>query len=151
LSVYQLEKHYSLSFLYEPLLCLLICLPFIIIKDFAPPDLLGKAYVLAWAIPPLLIWLADRIYKAIKSPNLFVLDFSANKLIIGNESYLIDDLKFLYLSGGNDAIAVELEFPSLETFKLGYSIKTLGIYKLDSTLDSFNNAIKHIKNIKTFK
>lgn len=151
MSIYKLEKHYSLSFIFKPLTCLFCGLIAWFLKDFSPPDLLGKLYIAICFFPPSLIWLIDRIYKACKSPKVFILNFNENKVIIDDKFYLIEDLKFLYLSGRNDTVSVHLELPSIELFKPGYSIKTLGLYKLDSSFNSFNNAIKHVKNIKTFQ
>ena len=150
MGIYQFKKHYYIRPLSEPLLCLLLCIPFWIVKDSIPDHLWGKAIFLIGGIPFLFIWLADRIYKVIKHPKLFVFDLSSNSLIIDNRNYSIEDLNFFYISEKEGAFKMEFEFPSPKIFEAGYNLKTLGMYKIDSSLEYFNDSIKNIKNIKTF-
>ena len=147
---YQFKKHYYIRPLIEPLFCLLLCIPFWIFKDSIPDNILGKAIFFIGAIPFLFLWLADRIYKVIKHPKLFVFDLSSNSLIIVNADYCLDDLKFFYISEKDDAFNMEFEFPSPKIFEAGYNLKTLGMYKIDSSLEEFNDSIKNMKHIKTF-
>ncbi|CAM3604295.1 hypothetical protein [Shewanella pealeana] len=147
---YQFKKHYYISPLSEPLLCLLLCIPFWFFRESVPDNLWGKAIFLIGGIPFLLIWLVERIYKVIKHPKLFIFDLTSNSLIIDDAAYSFDDLKFFYISEKDDAFKMEFEFPSPKQFEAGYNLKTLGMYKLDSSLQEFNDSIQNMKHIKTF-
>lgn len=147
---FQFKKQYCISPLKEPLLCLFLCIPFWFLRDIIPENLWGKAIFLIGGIPFLFIWLASLIYKLFQHPKLFEFDLTANRLIIDDTAYSIDELTFFYISKKDDAFKMEFEFPSPQQFKAGYSLKTLSIYTLDSSLQAFNDSIKNIKNIKTF-
>jgi hypothetical protein len=150
LGKYQFKKHYYISPLSEPLLFLLLCIPFWFFRDSIPDNYWEDAILIIGCIPFLLIWLADRIYKVIKHPTLFIFDLTSNSLIIDNAVYSFDDLKFFNISEKDDAFKMEVEFPSPKQFEAGYNLKTLSMYKLDSTLQDFNDSIKNMKYIKTF-
>ncbi|PKG80644.1 hypothetical protein CXF85_21210 [Colwellia sp. 75C3] len=150
MSSYQFKKHYYIRGLSEPLLCLFLCIPFWIFKDSIPDHLWGKAFFLIAGIPFLLIWLADRIYKVIKHPNLFVFDLTSNSLTIDNANYAFDDLNYFYISEKEGAFTMEFSFPSPKTFEAGYNLKTLAVYKIDSSLEEFNDSIRNMKHIKTY-
>ncbi|MGO4893540.1 hypothetical protein [Flavobacterium sp. W21_SRS_FM6] len=147
---YQFKKHYIFRPLIEPVICLLICIPFWFFRDSIPNNQWGKAIFLIGGIPFLFIWLADRIYKVIKHPKLFIFDLTSNSLIIDNVDYSFDDLKFFYISEKGDAFKMEFELPSPKKLKAGYNLKTLGMYKIDLSLQEFNDSVKNIKHIKTF-
>ena len=151
LGIYQIKKHYYLQPLYETLFVLLLCIPILFLKDGMPDHHLQKASFITNAIIPLLfILLARRIYKVIKLPKLFVFDFNSKSLVIDNAYYSFKDLKYFYVVEKEGSIKVELELPSPKVFEAGYSLKTLSIYKIDSSLKSFSDSIKHIENIKIF-
>ena len=147
---YQFKKHYYIRPLSEPLLCLLLCIPFWVFRDSIPDNLWGKAIFLIGGIPFLFLWLTDRIYKVIKHPKLFVFDLTSNSLIIDNTGHSFDDLKFFYIAEKDDAFNMEFEFYSPKKFEAGYNLKTLEMYKIDSSLEEFNDSIKNMKHIKTF-
>ena len=149
--IYQLKKYYYIQPLYELLFVLILCIPVWFLKDGVPAHHLQKVYFITNAIIPLLfILLARRIYEVIKLPKLFVFDFNSNSLVIDNENYSFNDLKYFYVVEKEGSIKVELELPSPKTFEAVYSLKTLSIYKIDSSLKGFSDAIKHINNIKIF-
>ena len=147
---YQFKKYYYIRPLSEPLICLLLCISFWFFRDSIPDHLWGKAIFIIGGIPFLFIWLADRIYKVIKHPKLFIFDLTSHRLIIDDADYSFDDLKYFYISEKDDVFKMEFEFPSPKKFEARYKLKTLGMYKIDSSLQEFNDSIENIKHIKTF-
>ncbi|MCL1137610.1 hypothetical protein [Shewanella pneumatophori] len=150
MGLYKFKKHYYIRPLIEPLLCLFLCIPFWLFKDSIPDDQWGRVIFFIGGIPFLLIWLVDRIYKVLKHPKSFIFDLTSNSLIIDNAAYCFDDLKFFYISEKDNAFKMEFEFPSPKQLEAGYNLKTLSMYKLDSSLQEFNDSIQNMKHIKTF-
>ncbi len=147
---YQFTKHFYIRPLSEPLICLLVCIPFWLFRDSIPDNLWGKGVFLIGGIPLLFIWLVDRIYKVVKQPKVFVFDLNSNILVIDQTNYSINDLKWFYISGKQGAFKMEFEFPDSKKFEAGEHLKTLAMYKVNSSLDEFSDSIKTFKNIKTF-
>ena len=150
LGIYQFKKHYYIRPLSGPLLCIFLCIPFLIFKDSISDNLWGKAIFLIGVLPFLFIWLVNRIYKVIKHPKLFIFNLSSNSLMIDNINYSLKDLTFFYISEKEGIFKMEFGFPSPKAFEGGYNLKTLGMYKIDSSIEYFNDSIANIENIETF-
>jgi len=151
LGIYQLKKHYYIQNLYELLIVLILCIPVWLIKDSVPAPHFEKAYFITNAIIPVLfILLARRIYEIIKLPKSFVFDFNSKSLVIDSARYYFSDVKYLDLVEKDGSFKIELELPNPKTLEAGYSLKTLSIYKIDSSLKDFSNSIKQINNIEIY-
>lgn len=142
--VYRFTNKHAFRPLLEPLLLLLVCIPFFIFKNSIPDNLWGKAIFLLGAIPFIVIWLIGRVIKVKKSPQKLSVNLEANTLTIDGIEYSLSDLHSLFIWQKDSRFGIDLEMAN------GLKIRTCVVYELSSSFDELKTKVFDFNKIDMY-
>jgi hypothetical protein len=141
---YRFTNKHAYCPLIEPLLLLLVYIPFFIFIDSIPNALWGKAIFLLAGIPFIVIWLIGRVIKVKQSPQNLSVNLEANTLTIDDIEYSLSDLHSLFIWQKDSRFGIDLEMAN------GLKIRTCVVYELSSSFDELKTKVVDFNKIDMY-